>query len=55
MPALTAAEKAIVDRSFGDWTNFMASYGLKPWDADDIDEAHAIIRAMANNAEADNE
>lgn len=38
-------------RSFGDWTNFCASYGLKPWDQDDAAEAKAILEAMASQDE----
>jgi hypothetical protein len=32
--------------SFGGWDNFMISYGLKPWDDDDIEEGIAIVEAM---------
>ncbi|KAG5934683.1 hypothetical protein E4U53_000633 [Claviceps sorghi] len=50
-PPLTPAEREI-RRSYGGWTNFMASMGLKPWDLDHIDEAKAIIAAMASHDEA---
>lgn len=31
---------------FGGWQGFMHSYGLKPWDDDDVQEGHAIVDAM---------
>lgn len=49
-PPLTAAEYQIV-KSYGDWTSFMQAYGLKPWDEDDIQEAHAIVQTMAREDE----
>ncbi|KAK0214138.1 hypothetical protein IW262DRAFT_300413 [Armillaria fumosa] len=30
--------------SFGGYNNFMHSYGLKPWDMDDVEEGKAIIQ-----------
>jgi hypothetical protein len=35
-----------VKESWGSWTNFMLSYGLKPWNHDDLEEALAISRAL---------
>ena len=32
--------------TFGGWDNFMNSYGLKPWDEDDVDQGMAIVEAM---------
>ncbi|KAK0470331.1 uncharacterized protein EV420DRAFT_1634759 [Desarmillaria tabescens] len=29
--------------SFGGYNNFMHSYGLKPWDMDDVEEGKAIL------------
>ncbi|TFK22442.1 hypothetical protein FA15DRAFT_671486 [Coprinopsis marcescibilis] len=31
---------------YGGWTGFMHSYGLKPWDNDDVEEAKAILAEM---------
>lgn len=31
---------------FGGFNNFMHSYGLKPWDHDDIQEGKAIIQGF---------
>lgn len=45
-PPLTPAERAIV-QSYGGWTQFMHSFGLKPWDFDDIDEAKQIVASLA--------
>lgn len=53
-PPLTAAEYQIV-KSYGDWTCFMQAYGLKPWDEDDIQEAHAIVQTMAREDERQQE
>ncbi|KAH9899328.1 hypothetical protein C8Q73DRAFT_638018 [Cubamyces lactineus] len=33
-------------KSFGGYNNFMRSYGLKPWDDDDVQEGKAIIEAF---------
>ncbi|CAM1510826.1 Fc.00g083390.m01.CDS01 [Cosmosporella sp. VM-42] len=51
-PILTPTEREIC-RSYGGWTNFMLSYGLKPWNADDNPEGKAIIAGLA--AEHDDE
>lgn len=50
-PPLTNKERKILKSGFGDWTNFCASYGLKPWDRDDAAEAKAILEAMARQGE----
>ncbi|KAI8593680.1 hypothetical protein BDZ88DRAFT_403379 [Geranomyces variabilis] len=47
-PPLTPAEREVV-KSYGGWTNFMQAYGLKPWESDDIAEAHAIVQQMVAN------
>ncbi|KIY68987.1 hypothetical protein CYLTODRAFT_453019 [Cylindrobasidium torrendii FP15055 ss-10] len=31
---------------FGGWQNFMHSYGLKPWDHNDVEEGKSILAAM---------
>ncbi|KAM3461624.1 hypothetical protein BB8028_0007g02950 [Beauveria bassiana] len=49
-PPLTLTERAIC-KSYGGWTNFMASMGLKPWDQEDADEGKAIIAAFAHDKE----
>ena len=33
-------------KSWGNMHNFMLSYGLKPYNPEDYDEAHAIIDGM---------
>ncbi|KAL4965350.1 uncharacterized protein BDV14DRAFT_200050 [Aspergillus stella-maris] len=45
-PPLTPAERTVV-RSYGGWTNFLFSYGLKPWDQEDADEGLAILKGLA--------
>ncbi|ODN89733.1 hypothetical protein L198_06427 [Cryptococcus wingfieldii CBS 7118] len=42
-PSLTPDEYETV-KQHGDWTGFMQSHELKPWDHDDIDEAHEIVK-----------
>ena len=34
----------------GGWYNFLLSYGLKPWDTDDVDEGKRIAQAMLDQA-----
>ncbi|OJJ50772.1 hypothetical protein ASPZODRAFT_126709 [Penicilliopsis zonata CBS 506.65] len=53
-PPLTPAERAIV-KTYGGWTSFMSSYGLKPWDFDDIDEAKQILTTLAQMDDQDDE
>lgn len=38
--------KGSVYHSFGGYENFMHSYGLKPWDDDDIDEGALIVDVL---------
>ena len=33
-------------KSYGGWTNFMLSYGLKPYEPDDVAESKAIIQGF---------
>ena len=40
-----------IEKSWGSCTNFMLSYGLKPYNLSDIDEAIAISRALKANQE----
>jgi hypothetical protein len=35
-----------IKEGWGNWPNFMASYGLKTWDQDDVDEGNAILEHM---------
>ena len=35
-----------IKESYGSCLNFMLSFGLKPWNPEDCDEAVAISRAM---------
>ncbi|KAJ6035974.1 hypothetical protein N7540_000253 [Penicillium herquei] len=45
IPPLTPAEKAIV-KTYGTWADFMFSYGLKPWNDDDVEEGKRILQAF---------
>ncbi|KAL4793817.1 hypothetical protein BDV19DRAFT_390798 [Aspergillus venezuelensis] len=45
-PPLSPAEREVV-RSYGGWMNFLFSYGLKPWDWEDVDEGLAILKGLA--------
>ncbi|KAJ6017978.1 hypothetical protein N7451_001357 [Penicillium sp. IBT 35674x] len=49
-PPLSPAERAIV-KSYGGWSQFMASFGLKPWDEDDAQEGKRILEGLAENDE----
>lgn len=49
-PPLAPAEREVV-KSFGGWTQFCATYGLKPWDDDDNQEAYRIVQMMAAHDE----
>lgn len=49
-PPLSPAERAIV-KSYGGWTQFMISFGLKPWEFDDIDEGKRILEAFVSEDE----
>ncbi|OQD67230.1 hypothetical protein PENDEC_c041G04586 [Penicillium decumbens] len=46
-PPCTPAERAII-KSYGGWTNFMLSFGLKPYNDDDLEEAKTILAAFAS-------
>jgi len=37
----------------GGWYNFLLSYGLKPWNPDDVDEGKRIAQAMLKSAVED--
>ncbi|KAF7588095.1 hypothetical protein BBP40_006194 [Aspergillus hancockii] len=45
-PPLTPAERAIV-KSYGGWTYFLMSFGLKPFNKDDAQEGKRILEAFA--------
>ncbi|KAI0056561.1 hypothetical protein BV25DRAFT_1832097 [Artomyces pyxidatus] len=42
-------------QSFGGYNNFMASYGLKPWDDDDVQEGNAILDAFREGDKYDHD
>ncbi|KAE8326727.1 hypothetical protein BDV39DRAFT_176504, partial [Aspergillus sergii] len=44
-PPLSAPERSIV-RSHGGWTNFLLSYGLKPWNDEDAEEGLVILKGL---------
>jgi hypothetical protein len=44
-PPLSPEERNIV-KSYGGWTQFMHSFGLKPWDFDEIDEGKRILEGF---------
>jgi hypothetical protein len=51
-PPLSREEAAIV-KGYGDWSSFMPSYGLKPWNFDDADEGKRILEGMVANDKED--
>lgn len=44
-PPLTPAERVIV-KSYGGWTMFLASFGLKPWNDEDAQEGKQILEGF---------
>ncbi|CEO58338.1 hypothetical protein PMG11_03068 [Penicillium brasilianum] len=53
-PPLSPAERQIV-KSYGGWTQFLLSFGLKPWKDDDEEEGMRILRAFAADNGEDSE
>ncbi|KAJ5885276.1 hypothetical protein N7495_009786 [Penicillium taxi] len=51
-PPLSPAERVIV-KSYGGWTRFMQSFGLKPWEEDDAAEGKQILRTFVASDEED--
>ncbi|KAJ6084365.1 hypothetical protein N7486_011165 [Penicillium sp. IBT 16267x] len=49
-PPLSPAERAIV-KSYGGWTQFMHSFGLKPWIEDDAEEGKRILEGFVEDDE----
>lgn len=51
-PPLSPAEREIV-KGYGGWTNFLFSYGLKPWNDEDAEEGLLILKGLAQVDEND--
>jgi hypothetical protein len=49
-PPLTPAERAIV-KSYGGWSQFLFSYGLKPWNTEEADEGKRILESLASGSD----
>ncbi|PWY90859.1 hypothetical protein BO70DRAFT_358325 [Aspergillus heteromorphus CBS 117.55] len=47
-PPLTPPQREIVKR-YGGWTQFMHSFGLKPWDEEDAEEGLRILVAFEHD------
>ena len=47
-PPLSPKEREVV-KSYGGWTAFCESHGLKPWEASDNQEALSIVKALASH------
>lgn len=45
--ALGSREQDFLEDEWGGYSNFMASYGLKPWDDDDMDVGFELIHQFA--------
>lgn len=42
-----------IHQGFGGWNNFMHSYGLKPWNPDDVEEGKRIVEAFKEGDKQD--
>ncbi|KAJ5189989.1 hypothetical protein N7491_007970 [Penicillium cf. griseofulvum] len=51
-PPLTPAERAIV-KSYGGWTYFMQAFGLKPWEAEDVEQGKRILVAFTTDEDSE--
>ncbi|KAB8074216.1 hypothetical protein BDV29DRAFT_173959 [Aspergillus leporis] len=49
-PPLTPAERTIV-KGYGGWTNFLISFGLKPWNDADAEEGKRILEGLAREVD----
>ncbi|CEL02385.1 hypothetical protein ASPCAL03556 [Aspergillus calidoustus] len=47
---LTPAERAIV-KSYGGWSQFLFSYGLKPWNTEEAEEGKRILESLASGSD----
>ncbi|KAE8357403.1 hypothetical protein BDV27DRAFT_139385, partial [Aspergillus caelatus] len=47
-PPLTPAERSIV-KSYGGWTSFLFSFGLKPYNDEDAEEGLMILKALTED------
>ena len=47
-PPLSDKEREVV-KSYGGWTAFCESPGLKPWEPSDKQEALSIVKALASH------
>jgi hypothetical protein len=52
-PPLSPAERATV-KSYGGWTQFMLSFGLKPWKSEDAEEGKRILEGFTAASEEEN-
>lgn len=50
-PGGMSQEAKVVVKSYGSWTQFMHSFGLKPWEDNDAKEGLAIAESFAKDAE----
>ncbi|KAF7718687.1 Uncharacterized protein PECH_001466 [Penicillium ucsense] len=53
-PPLTPAQRSIV-KSYGGWTMFLRSFGLKPWNTEDAEEGLRILNALVKDDDDDDE
>jgi len=49
---ITGTGSAAKDMGFGSFQTFLASYGLRVWNIEDVQEGRAILRAMGYGADA---
>ncbi|CAL1696647.1 unnamed protein product [Somion occarium] len=51
MPATKEISDYEVLKAWGGWHNFLLSYGLKPYNKDDVEEGKAILAVIKRNAQ----
>jgi len=53
-PPLSPPEQEVVN-AYGSWTQFMMSFGLKPWETEDAEEGKRIAETFAAHDDSDEE
>ena len=52
-PPLSKGARVVV-KSYGNWTNFCQSYGYKPWEDEDKEDARQLAESFAKEVNEEN-